>query len=107
METMQIIDLLNESETSPAGAYNGEVSNGEVSLLVRDLLQAVGEDPNREGLQRTPERVSRMFGELLSGYRTDPVVLVNGAVFQSDYQEIVLVRDIEFYSLCEHHLLPF
>jgi GTP cyclohydrolase I len=70
-------------------------------------LLALGEDPTREGLQRTPERVSRMFGEILSGYQTDLTSLVNGAVFESDTQGVVTVRDIEFYSLCEHHLLPF
>ncbi|OGO62806.1 MAG: GTP cyclohydrolase I FolE [Chloroflexi bacterium RBG_19FT_COMBO_55_16] len=75
--------------------------------MTRDLLLAVGENPEREGLQRTPERVARMYEELLAGYRTDPVALVNGAIFESDYKNIVLVRDIEFYSLCEHHMLPF
>ena len=78
-----------------------------VAPLIQDLLFALGEDPAREGLQRTPERVSRMFGELLSGYQTDLTSLVNGAIFESDTQGVVTVRDIEFYSLCEHHLLPF
>ncbi|MFN3309804.1 MAG: GTP cyclohydrolase I, partial [Anaerolineales bacterium] len=71
------------------------------------ILGAVGEDPNREGLAKTPERVARMYEELLSGYRVDPIALVNGAIFDVSYDEMVLVRDIEFYSLCEHHLLPF
>lgn len=74
---------------------------------VTNLLRAFGEDPNREGLQRTPERVARMYDELLSGYRIDPVALVNGALFEVEYDEMVIVRDIEFYSLCEHHMLPF
>jgi GTP cyclohydrolase I len=78
-----------------------------VAPLIQDLLLALGEDPAREGLQRTPERVSHMFGEILSGYQTDLTSLVNGAVFESDTQGLVTVRDIEFYSLCEHHLLPF
>ncbi len=75
--------------------------------LVRELLVNLGEDPNREGLLRTPERVARMYGEMLSGYHTDLDALLNEAIFESEYQEMVLVRDIQFYSLCEHHLLPF
>lgn len=74
---------------------------------VQNMLSAFGEDPNREGLQRTPDRVARMYEELLSGYRVDPVALVNDAIFEVNYDEMVIVRDIEFYSLCEHHMLPF
>jgi GTP cyclohydrolase I len=74
---------------------------------VLKMLAAFGEDPNRDGLKRTPERVARTYVELLAGYRTDPVKLVNGALFEVDYDEMVLVRDIEYYSLCEHHMLPF
>lgn len=76
-------------------------------LVVRDLLDALGEDKQREGLLKTPERVARMFAELLVGYQTDINDLVNEAIFDSDYDDLVIVRDIEFYSLCEHHLLPF
>ncbi|NTV37101.1 MAG: GTP cyclohydrolase I FolE [Anaerolineaceae bacterium] len=74
---------------------------------VQKMLAAFGEDPDRDGLKRTPERVARTYVELLAGYRTDPVKLVNGALFEVDYDEMVLVRDIEYYSLCEHHMLPF
>jgi GTP cyclohydrolase I len=74
---------------------------------VYSLLQAVGEDPEREGLRNTPDRVARMYLELLSGYGADPARLINGALFNINYDEMVLVRDIEFYSLCEHHMLPF
>ena len=74
---------------------------------VRTLLTEMGEDPERPGLLGTPERVSRMYQELTSGYRTDPDGLINGASYEVDYDEMVVVRDIEFYSLCEHHLLPF
>jgi GTP cyclohydrolase I len=71
------------------------------------LLRSIGEDPDREGLRRTPERVARMYAELLDGYQQDPVALVNDAIFDETYDAMIVVRDIEFFSLCEHHLLPF
>ena len=74
---------------------------------VRTLLAEIGEDPSREGLAGTPERVRRMYDELTAGYHVDPDALLNGACFNVDYDEMVVVRDIEFFSLCEHHLLPF
>ena len=74
---------------------------------VTALISAVGEDPEREGLKNTPDRVARMYAELLSGYSMDPEKIINGALFNINYDEMVLVRDIEFYSLCEHHMLPF
>ena len=78
-----------------------------VEEAVRSLLVEMGEDPAREGLVQTPERVRRMYAELTDGYRTDPESLLNGASFDVAYDEMVVVRDIEMYSLCEHHLLPF
>ena len=74
---------------------------------VLEIIKGVGEDPEREGLKNTPDRVSRMYAELLSGYSADPEKIINGALFNINYDEMVLVRDIEFYSLCEHHMLPF
>ena len=74
---------------------------------VSELISAIGEDPEREGLRNTPDRVARMYAELLSGYSMDPEKIINGALFNINYDEMVLVRDIEFYSLCEHHMLPF
>ncbi|HET6648609.1 MAG TPA: GTP cyclohydrolase I FolE [Candidatus Limnocylindria bacterium] len=74
---------------------------------VRTLLSEIGEDAGREGLLRTPERVRRMYDELTAGYHVDPDRLINGATFAVEYDEMVVVRDIEFFSLCEHHLLPF
>ncbi len=75
--------------------------------LIEALLKELGEDPSREGLQRTPSRMGRALEFLTDGYRRDPVVLLNEAVFEENYNEMVIVRDIDFYSLCEHHLLPF
>lgn len=75
--------------------------------LIRRLLIEVGEDPSREGLIRTPRRVETALTFLTSGYRADVDAVLNGALFSVDYSEMVIVRDIDFYSLCEHHLLPF
>ncbi len=83
------------------------VARPEIETAVRQLLEAFGEDVNREGLERTPERVARMYDELLAGYRVDPLAMINDALFDVAYDEMVIVRDIEFYSLCEHHMLPF
>ena len=78
-----------------------------VKRVMYEFLSAVGENPEWEGLKNTPARVARMYGELLSGYNMDPHKIINGALFNINYDEMVLVRDIEFYSLCEHHMLPF
>lgn len=78
-----------------------------IESAVRDILTSVGEDPEREGLQRTPDRVARMYDELLAGYHVDPIALVNDALFDVEYDEMIVVKDIEFFSLCEHHMLPF
>jgi GTP cyclohydrolase I len=79
----------------------------EIQKSTFKILQAIGEDPEREGLQETPKRVAKAYEELLAGYRTDPKKLINNALFDVSYDEMVIVRDIEFYSLCEHHMLPF
>jgi len=81
--------------------------DGRVEQAVREILREIGEDPEREGLLETPGRVHRMYSELLAGYQVDPERLLNGAIFEVEYSEMVVVKDIEFYSLCEHHLLPF
>jgi GTP cyclohydrolase I len=78
-----------------------------IESAVWDMLNNLGEDPGRDGLLNTPRRVRKMYRELLSGYDTDPVALINNAIFDVDYDEMVLVKDIELQSLCEHHLLPF
>jgi GTP cyclohydrolase I len=79
----------------------------EIASHMRAVLEALGEDPEREGLLKTPERSARAWRDLTKGYRADVAKIVNGALFDVNYDEMVIVRDIEFYSLCEHHLLPF
>lgn len=78
-----------------------------IETAIRAILRSVGEDPDREGLIGTPDRIRRMYAELTRGYRMDPTVLINEALFEVDYDELVIVKDIDYYSLCEHHLLPF
>lgn len=75
--------------------------------LIRQLLGELGEDPGREGLRQTPRRVEQSLRALTSGYQADVEAIINGALFTVEYSEMVIVRDIDFYSLCEHHLLPF
>ena len=79
----------------------------EIAPLVKEILAKLVDDPAREGLVRTPARVDRALRFLTSGYRMDPRKVVNGALFAVKYDEMVIVKDIEFFSLCEHHLLPF
>jgi GTP cyclohydrolase I len=78
-----------------------------IEEAVKNILSAIGEDVEREGLERTPHRVANSYNELLAGYRMDPRELINDAIFDVAYDQMVIVRDIEFYSMCEHHMLPF
>jgi GTP cyclohydrolase I len=80
---------------------------GKIADLARQMLVELGENPDREGLRRTPERFEKALRFLTGGYGQDPGKLLNGAMFSVSYDEMVVVKDIEFYSLCEHHLLPF
>jgi GTP cyclohydrolase IA len=89
------------------GAGSLHTPDGAVEAAVREILMEIGEDPDRDGLRGTPDRVHRMYAELTAGYHVDPDRLINGAVFEVAYSEMVVVKDIPFYSLCEHHLLPF
>ncbi|MEE9281337.1 MAG: GTP cyclohydrolase I FolE [Myxococcota bacterium] len=79
----------------------------ELEGLVESILKKIGEDPSRPGLKRTPERVARALEYLTRGYNQDPHVVLNDAVFDETYNEMLIVKDIDFYSLCEHHLMPF
>jgi GTP cyclohydrolase I len=108
METQTLTTKVNEPLQGFLVGEDFEVGPDRViNNAVHDILISIGEDPERQGLIKTPERVARMYGELTSGYQVDPIQLINGAVFDVDYSEMVVVRDIEFYSLCEHHMLPF
>ena len=96
-----------DDDMTEEGSVNININTHAAEEAVLHLINALGEDTEREGLKNTPKRVARMYLELLSGYRADPQKIVNGALFNITYDEMVIVRDIEFYSLCEHHMLPF
>ena len=102
---MQHIDF--DDDMTDDSIANTGVDLGGAEASIQRFLETLGERPEREGLKNTPRRVARMYAELLGGYHLDPAHIVNGAVFNITYDEMVIVRDIEFYSLCEHHLLPF
>lgn len=92
---------------SDEGAFEDAPANGTVAELIHRLLEEIGERPEREGLKRTPQRVARTWEHLTGGYHQNLDELVNGALFESDCSEIVAVKRIHFFSVCEHHLLPF
>ena len=89
--------ILNDEQTGSAA----------VADAVRSMLTELGEDPDRDGLQGTPDRVARSMAFLTSGYAVDPKDVVGNALFEAEYDEMVVVRDVEMYSMCEHHMLPF
>lgn len=98
------------SETDPKGCLRTDLSEDATKTLVasyQGILAAIGEDPEREGLLKTPQRCAEAMKFLTRGYEQDVRQVLNGAVFEENYDDMVLVRDIEYYSLCEHHLLPF
>jgi GTP cyclohydrolase I len=99
-------ELTLAGEAAGVGSHTGHLEGG-IEHAVRQILTEIGEDPEREGLLGTPGRMHRMWLELTCGYRVDPDRLINGAVFDVGYSEMVVVKGIPFYSLCEHHMLPF
>jgi GTP cyclohydrolase I len=78
-----------------------------VESYFREILRELGEDPEREGLVKTPSRIARSLRELTQGYGQDPEAIINGALFTEDYSEMIVMKDVDFYSMCEHHMLPF
>src|SRR4051812_28874988 len=100
-------DAVNDPDAGDGSGLRGlKVDAPRIERAVREILIAIGEDPDREGLLKTPSRVARAYGELMAGLHTDPKQHLK-TVFHERYDEVVLLRDIEFHSLCEHHLLPF
>jgi GTP cyclohydrolase I len=91
---------------TPTPINSRRVDLPRIERAVRDILLAIGEDPSRDGLLDTPSRVARMYAEVFEGLHGDPSKVLS-AVFQEDHQEMIIVRDVPFYSMCEHHLLPF
>ena len=109
---MRDIGMADEEEWTPLSAEqqtsrSDEEQEQQISARIRDILNLIGENPQREGLIKTPLRVARAMKFLTSGYHEDPVAILNSAKFNEDYRQMVIVRDINFYSLCEHHMLPF
>jgi GTP cyclohydrolase I len=102
----QIVEENELNGDEPIREYDVGVT-ARIAAGYQSILQALGEDPVREGLAKTPERVAKALQFLTHGYSLDPSAILNSAKFREDYQQMVLVRDIEVYSLCEHHLLPF
>ena len=95
------------SNKAPVKVLRPERENASIAPLMKEILTRIGEDPEREGLRRTPERVDHALRFLTSGYQKDVRKIVNGALYEVKYDEMVVMKDIEFFSLCEHHLLPF
>lgn len=103
---------MNEPKIADSNGYEridvfDEAAIGELARNYKNILQIIGEDVKREGLDKTPERVAKSMQFLLQGYKTDPVEILRSAMFKEDYRQMVIVKDIEIYSMCEHHLLPF
>jgi GTP cyclohydrolase I len=101
----------NETEfpavDKPAVLTASALGTASMEELIREIISRIGEDPDREGMAQTPVRVQRALAYLTKGYHEDPQTLLNGALFTVDYDEMVIVKDIEMFSLCEHHMLPF
>ncbi|RIH63545.1 GTP cyclohydrolase I FolE [Mariniphaga sediminis] len=103
---MSTTEINNSNVYERIEVYDEALTN-KLSKNYRDILELIGEDISREGLDKTPERVAKAMQFLLQGYKNDPVEVLQSAMFKEDYRQMVIVKDIEIYSLCEHHLLPF
>jgi GTP cyclohydrolase IA len=109
----QIVERIEQGDGDDEAPLSGPAmwdvarSRHPIEKAVQAILTEIGEDPAREGLVRTPERMHRMWLELTAGYRVDPEKLINGAIFDVGYSEMVVIKGVPFYSLCEHHMLPF
>ena len=99
-----LVKVMQPKREVPSSEPGADLS---IAPQIREILEKLGEDPGRQGLRRTPERVDQALKFLTSGYRTDIQKVLNGALYEVKYDEMVVVRDIEFFSMCEHHLLPF
>ena len=106
-EIVDIPDVDDDLDVRPAPGVLTDKCKEQVASGVRHIIEAVNQYVDHEGTRDTPARVARMYDELLAGYVTDPRKMLNNALFTVEYDEMVIVKDIEFYSLCEHHLLPF
>jgi GTP cyclohydrolase IA len=108
---MTILESSNETANDQFKFEDGELLGASCKQVIAEgvvsMLKAVGDGVDAQGTADTPKRVANMYDELLSGYTVDPVELLNGAMFDVEYDEMVVVKDIDFYSLCEHHMLPF
>jgi len=105
LDTEKLNDLFQISPKENGSEALGKKDR--IEKAVRTILANIGEDPDRDGLLQTPDRVARMYDELTAGYHVDPEALINDAIFEVEYDEMVVVKDIDFQSMCEHHMLPF
>ena len=99
--------MSDQTLNSVAQLFSNPIDQSRIRESVHAMLESIGEDADRQGLRGTPDRVARMYAEVLDGYRTDPQTLINDALFDVSYDEMVLVKDIEYASMCEHHMMPF
>lgn len=104
--TEELNHFVEDDGYSRIDRFNGDVTK-KLTELYGEVLENLGEDPSREGLRDTPKRVAKSMQFLLHGYNQDPEQIIRGAMFREDYQQMVLVKDIEVYSMCEHHMIPF
>ena len=106
-EKIAVNKAATQKKKSPVIDIGSKAAQTSIASHMEDVIRALGEDPEREGLLRTPERSEKALRYLTSGYSADLQKIVNGALFDVQYDEVVIVRDIEFFSMCEHHMLPF